>query len=353
MAHRTALSAAVIFLVAACSPTDRSSPDAAAPVEGGTDVRDAALPDAGEGGFDPPDVASTDADASDGDADARDGSDATDDGREHDGDAVDARDGDGAPTDGDAAIPDPDADASDADAGADSDAPPISCEWTQERLYFSVALPDGVRNCGSAPTDAGYPPPIVQGQIAGVVRSIATDAGSTLSITIDTCVGDACSPQEAVIHLQTSTPFTLPIGAFVQVDYRIARPWACTWFLNITNLPELNGQRNPVSDVAKTYVVASDGTQKPTFKIGSTDVVVSTNLLGCPTDGGVSCGSQQTVGTYVFEFAASGATSLTAPMGQSVPWTVSGQNLIVRNHRSYSSGWCDDYWNWAFTILGQ
>jgi len=190
----------------------------------------------------------------------------------------------------------------------------------------------------------------VQGQIAGVVRSIATDAGSTLSITIDTCVGDACSPQEAVIHVQTSTPFTLPIGAFVQADYRIAQTWACTWFLNITNLPELSGQRNPVSDVAKTYVIASDGAQKPTFKIGATDVVVSTNLLGCPTDAGMVCGQQ---GTYVFEFGASGATSLTVPMGQSVPWTVSGQNLMVRNHRSYSTGWCDDYWNWAFTILGQ
>jgi hypothetical protein len=31
--------------------------------------------------------------------------------------------------------------------------------------------------------------------------------------------------------------------------------------------------------------------------------------------------------------------------------TVNGQRLFLTNYRSYESGWYDDYWNWAFTIV--
>jgi hypothetical protein len=76
--------------------------------------------------------------------------------------------------------------------------------------------------------------------------------------------------------------------------------------------------------------------------------------LGCVKDAGVSCGPPlDAIDSYVFRFSASGGTTLTVPMGQTLPWTVNGQNLLVRNHRSYESGFCDDYWNWAYTIAAQ
>ena len=350
MFRRAILCTVVVLLSAACSPSDDTSPDAAAPV----DARDVTLTDG-----DSHDVASNDADSGGLDADAHDGSDVVADARDSsdvidsdggsDGDA-DHHDGDAGLHDGDGAVSDSDASVQDSDGAWDGDAPPLSCARTNGGLYFSVVLPDGVRNCWNVATDGGYPP-TTQGLVSGVVRSIGPDAGGAVVLTIDTCVGDGCSPQDVVFNVSTSTPFAIPAGAYVAVDYRIARPWACTYFLAVTNLPELNGQANPISVVAKTYVVASDGLAKPTFKIGSADVAVTPKPLGCPKPDAPTCGT--TADSYVFEFAAAGGASLMVPMGQSLPWTVGGQNVVVRNHRSFETGYCDDYWNWAFTILGQ
>jgi hypothetical protein len=123
--------------------------------------------------------------------------------------------------------------------------------------------------------------------------------------------------------------------------------FGCTYFLRISNLAEWNGQKNPVSDIDQTYVVASDGLSSAGFKIGSADVSIVAKRLGCPAPD-VTCGPAD---SHVFEFSATGAAPLTVPMGQSLPWTVNGQNLTVRNHRSYASGLCDDYWDWGFTVV--
>ena len=55
---------------------------------------------------------------------------------------------------------------------------------------------------------------------------------------------------------------------------------------------------------------------------------------------------------YAFDFkGASGTDSpLRVYMGETVPWTTSGTTFTVHNLRSYDTGQCDDYWNWAYTI---
>ena len=87
------------------------------------------------------------------------------------------------------------------------------------------------------------------------------------------------------------------------------------------------------------------------FKIGPTEVAVASKPLGCTKPDASTCGGKGD--SYVFEFAAADGASLLVPMGQALPWTVGGQNVVVRNHRSFVTGYCDDYWNWAFTVLGQ
>jgi len=340
MAHRTLLPG-VFVMLSACSPAYNTSPDGAAPI----DASDVGALDA-EAGADLRDVSSPDTAAPSNPTDAP-------------VDSVSWSDGDGGGNDGHVAsdpeggLLDSDAHVLDGDAAPlDGDAPPLSCEWTHERLSFAVTLPGGIHDCPRLPTDGGRQLAMHE-LLSGVVRANTTHAGTSSVLTIDTCVSDGCGAQIATIDVKTPTPFTVPVGAYVEAEYWIEPSFMCTYFLRISNLPEWNGRKNPISDVAKTYLVASDGFSAPTSKMASTGIAVSPTRLGCATRDGGSCGTQVPLDSYTFEFSASGSPALTVPMGQSLPWVVSGQNVIVRNHRSYESGKCDDYWNWAFTILGQ
>ncbi|HMI88135.1 MAG TPA: hypothetical protein VK550_28820 [Polyangiaceae bacterium] len=338
----------VLLCAAACDSPDDTSPDAGNAVEAGADVRDVALPDADAegnadsgGNADAIDVASPDAnDATKGTSDARDGS-------------SDASDGDRAQPDGEGGEVDGDSGPLDGDAGlSDSDGPPLSCDSTHERLALTVTVPGGgIQRCADLVIDGG--PATVHQLLSGVVRASSSDAGSSSSsVTIDTCVGDGCAAQLFVIRVDTPTPFTIPVGAYVEAEYWMAMSHECTQLLRISNLAEWNGQTNPVSTVNKTYLVASDGSSDPNAKMVTTGIGVSPKRLDCPADD-ASCGTPMPVGAYAFEFSASGSASLTVTMGQSLAWTGNGQNFVVRNHRSYQSGLCDDDWNWAFSIVGQ
>jgi hypothetical protein len=353
-ARRRALlpTATILLCAAACSPADNNSPEAGPPTvkEAGIDSRDVVVPDPEEGGSDardvsPPDTVTPGETGTDVDAD----SDVQGDGESdaNDGDAGPAPDGDGGQPDSDVATPDSDV------ATPDSDAPPLSCERTQERLSFNVTFTatSDIHECThGGPTDGG--PRTLHGVLSGVVRLPSTDAGTGSAVTIDMCTSDGCGAQLATIKVETPTPFTVPVGALVEAEYWIERSFQCSYHLRISNLPEWNGRTNPISDVAKTYVVASDGFSNPTSKMAATGIAVSPKRLGCPSPDGL-CGGILPVDNYVFEFSASAGAPLTVPMGQSLPMLVNGQNLVARNHRSYESGFCDDYWNWSFTILGQ
>ena len=122
------------------------------------------------------------------------------------------------------------------DAAADGDAPPLTCAQTHEQLNFSVVLPDGLRNCGNVSSDGGYPR-TTQGILSGVVRSIGPDAGSAVVLTNRYLRWRRMLAARCRLNVSTPTPFTIPVGAFVAVDYRIARPWSCTYFLLSRTFP--------------------------------------------------------------------------------------------------------------------
>jgi hypothetical protein len=301
--------------------------------------------------------------------------------------SFDAGDGDSGPHDGDAGGNDGDAGRNDGDAdgtadgdAADStvrdsideivdDAGPPVCDWTHERIAITVMLAGSgdIHDCAHLPHEAGVWPRI-HGLLSGVVRDSSVDAAGTglsqviigafaftPSVCGDSGTASGCGPTNTLISVETPTPFALPVGAFVEAEYWIAQaPFACTQLLRISNLPEWNGQPNPVSDVAKTYVIASDGIANPSADIASTGITVTPSRLGCVTDAGPGCITMPAaVDSYAFQFSAAGSPSLVVGMGQSRSWRVNGQEMVVRNLRSYESGFCDDYWNWAFILVGQ
>src|SRR5687768_1461654 len=149
------------------------------------------------------------------------------------------------------------------DANASTDArPAVACEWTKERLFLTVTLPDGsIDDCLDVPNPVAIAAPrLVHRMLSGVVRDSSTDSRKSSTVVIDTCVGDAgdgCGAQNTVVDVLTPMPFTVPIGAYVEAEYSIeqAWPWTCAHVLRISNLPEWNGSKNPIDDVSKTYVV--------------------------------------------------------------------------------------------------
>ena len=40
-------------------------------------------------------------------------------------------------------------------------------------------------------------------------------------------------------------------------------------------------------------------------------------------------------------------------MGETVTWKTAATDFTVRNLRSFQTGYCDDYWNWAYTVYAE
>jgi hypothetical protein len=239
----------------------------------------------------------------------------------------------------------------DGEAGGDrgqppDDGPPLGCNRTSGRISVSVTLPDGtIEDCAHLPFDAGFPPPlhrVVRGAVNGV-----RDGGMGPLVTINTCA-TGCF---ASIALTGVTDVVIPMGAYVEAEYWVTKSWACIQFLRISNLPEWNGEKNPVNDTNKIYLIASDGLRDPNVQLAVTGITADTNPLSCTADAVISCGSTTATGNYAWKFSHSSSTPTTMAMGENARlWGVNGQNLVIANYRSYESGLCDDYWNWAFTM---
>jgi hypothetical protein len=234
------------------------------------------------------------------------------------------------------------------------DAPTASCGQTHESILIAAHLPDGtVESCGKLPRDAaGWP--TAHRIFSGVVTAVATtDGGAGRAVALDTCAGDGCGPSNVVFDVTGPVTFDIPVGAYVEAEYSLEQPFGCTQFLRLSNLPEWNGKKNPISDSSKLYVIASDGLRIPNKELAPVGVSTELLPLGCVVDAGPSCSPGATVDDYVFRFSRANEPPLTVAMGQTRPWTIGGQEVLVKNLRSYQTTWCDDYWNWAFTFVGK
>jgi hypothetical protein len=185
------------------------------------------------------------------------------------------------------------------------------------------------------------PPAPVDLTIKGVV--IDNDNG--------TIVFNQCSPATdcGVIagRLGVDAPgfFTsIPIGTFIQVRFELEPAWlGCIHRVSVTNLPSWDGYTNPTATDQRIWLAGSEGYQDA---MPDAPFSIQALPLGCEY-AYEGCAVHE---DYQWHFTSpTDPEGVVVPMGSSVGWS-SGPGYLVRNLRSFSSGYCDDYWNWAYWI---
>ncbi|MBI5532199.1 MAG: hypothetical protein HY898_05770 [Deltaproteobacteria bacterium] len=233
------------------------------------------------------------------------------------------------------------------------DVPPdASCVRTADRLGMAIAM-DGGKTLGCEFYPAGIGSVTFQGSIDSV--AYGTDS---LEIGVNTCPPFANCISINKISVKAPGMYAyMPQGAFVTVQAEVvdASGWGCMQRIQIINLPEWEGMKNPMGNSMGIYLAGADG-QVASFD--SAPFKVDKLFLNCPVDGGSSC-STEPMGEYALQFS-----SKTAGPGDQAPIVFMGPSggylqfqhdgvyeaLWVRNLRSYVSGWCDDYWNWSWVM---
>jgi hypothetical protein len=134
------------------------------------------------------------------------------------------------------------------------------------------------------------------------------------------------------------------MGAFVKVSLELSPTWGgCSTRISVRNLPSWGGVDNPVMGGDGLYFLGTDGDlahPEAPFSVGKL-------ALGCGA-GGSSCGEPADDFALTF-MTSTGDPPTVVAMGETVLLgKLSGQPMWVHNLRSYVSGACDDYWNWAW-----
>lgn len=172
-------------------------------------------------------------------------------------------------------------------------------------------------------------------------------------LILDSCPPNAfCEPE--INHLMVHAPELhtyIQQGAFVELFVRVEFPWACTNQISIRNLPVWGGEPNPVMPGQRPWLIASDGVLEPPQ--GAPFGVERVGLDCYP--GEPSCGFPKDDFVLLFRSPLDPSSTLELPMGETSEWMLNGPNgpiyWYLRNLRSYESGLCDDYWNWAWWML--
>lgn len=167
-------------------------------------------------------------------------------------------------------------------------------------------------------------------------------------------VVDACSPAADCVPFLYTLQFDAPglgvfapIGTYVHVEASVDIPWGCYERLMITNIPSWDGMPNPVQPDNQLWLAATDGAVE---MFDDAPFKVDKIKLDCgPTTGG--CGGDP--GKFDLRF-----TPVDDPGGAVVVTTAETKTMslidtpvaAVKNLRSFESGACDDYWNWAYWV---
>jgi hypothetical protein len=178
-------------------------------------------------------------------------------------------------------------------------------------------------------------------QTTGAV--LKTDASA---FVIDTCPPDAdCMPSLTSVFIDASgLSLAIPIGAFVKVTLELSPTWGgCSTRISVRNVPFWGGASNPALPGNHFLFLGTDGE----LAHPEAPFSVSKLPLGCAV-GGQSCG--EPADDFALSFGtATGEPAVVVGMGQTVLLgKLSPQPMWVHNLRSYVSGACDDYWNWAW-----
>jgi hypothetical protein len=171
-------------------------------------------------------------------------------------------------------------------------------------------------------------------------------------LVLDSCPPNAwCEPELNFLSLNApGLTAAIPPGTFVELFVQVEMPWGCIHRIVIRNLPEWGGEPNPNFPGQRLWLVASDGfPDSPPATPFDVDKVP----LGC-YPGEPSCGMPKDDFVFTFRSQLDPTSTLELAMGETRDWQLNGPNgpilWTVRNLRSFESGYCDDYWNWAYWL---
>lgn len=215
-----------------------------------------------------------------------------------------------------------------------------SCQRTYDAFAFSFSPADGgpSLDCASAMPGTHASTHVE----ASVVQLL--DTGGVL---LDTCPPNADCDGSTLHVLQVGATGLflqgLSVGQFVQVDIQVDYPWGCSQSLLVRNLPFWGGLESSGGSLPWVVVAGADGVSSaPEGAPFSIDAVA----LGCVgVDQG--CGIED---DFRLDFTT---PSGTVPVHQGETSWINLPDepmagLVVRNLRSFETGWCDDYWNWGW-----
>lgn len=215
-----------------------------------------------------------------------------------------------------------------------------SCSEPNDALEIGL-LTAGGTSYGCAPDfDEGNGDIVLQGQVHMISESAAV---------IDTCPPDAnCAPTLATFTVKAENyVFSLPEGAYVELRFHVETQEGCGARLLITSLPEWGGVPNPVSPLDPLLLAASDGLES-TFPEAPFGIDKQSVCIMGPAGGAEA---------FAFRFFAAGeapGTGVVVPQGADVIWSAPFQKqgpLMIRNLRSFDSGFEDDYRDWSYLVV--
>ncbi len=238
------------------------------------------------------------------------------------------------------------------------------CGRTHLGATVTVHAPDGnTLSCSAAFPDGGFvspPPRTWLGRVTGSdTHSISVsvcplgagndDAGAANANGSDAGAVDAgCVP--SVLQIDAVAP-GLDLTRFPLVWVRVKAAMSffrtCQQALEITTADPIDGS-TPSGPAGQLLLAVVDGNG---IAFDDSPYKVVHVRLGC-TPGPTCNGSALDADDYAFEFSRPGDTAAPAHvyMGETVTWKTAAADFTVQNLRSFQTGNCDDYWNWAYTI---
>lgn len=222
------------------------------------------------------------------------------------------------------------------------------CKETSDTFDLAIVTPEGDHyGCSGASTNG-----TLYGDVS--LRGTLVSHDGQGKLELDTCPPNADCDGPTLAEVFVAAPglhLPIPPGIFVDVKARVFGAddgiSVCIHRVQITSPTSWNGIENPYQ--ARLWLAASDGFEEP---VGDMPFGISAVPLGCHPGETATCGEHE---SYVWRFAdpAEPQNTRDVPMGHTDPgWKFgSGDDIQVvalRNLRSFSSGVCDDYVNWAY-----
>jgi hypothetical protein len=132
---------------------------------------------------------------------------------------------------------------------------------------------------------------------------------------------------------------SLPLyrGMAVRVQYQVSFFWVCHDALRIT-----------AADTSELLLEAVDAAEP----IDDAPYYADLNPLDCDVGPGTGCNGVNPPADYSYVFSSTepGAPKVEVFMGEAGNLLLGSKTYTAYNLRSYDTGYCDDYWNFAYFI---